>query len=206
MLTRYLLLGVLLSLLCGCSWQSAEDAANEAELKKMFEDYENRKVYTSLSPEILASIADDDLEQAIVDYVVGKLKDGAQEEMVVAALPPGIRAFWLTWNVESEVNNGGFNQYYWNTGDRFSTQAVEAFQFFSAPEHARLMQEANAIRAQEAQAINQLKQAGTLEAFSESYKLSKLSPLDERFYELKEDLPALRIAKIRAAPESFSGN
>jgi hypothetical protein len=50
--------------------------------------------------------------------------------LILAGYPPGVRALYVTWEVEAEVNNGGFHQYYWNTGDRYSEQAVDGFEFF----------------------------------------------------------------------------
>jgi hypothetical protein len=66
------------------------------------------------------------------------------------------------------------------------------------------MQEANRVHAAEAAEIEKFKEQGTLQAFSDSYKVSKLGPLDERFYKLEENLSALRVAKIRAEPASFT--
>jgi hypothetical protein len=178
----------------------------DESIEAAFEAFRNRTTYTSLDPETLASIPDDDLEQAVVDYIFSKLEDHYdQEEQIISALPAGARALYLTWIVEAEVNNGGFNQYYWNTGGCFAAEAVTAFRFFGAHEHAALMQEANAVRAAEADAISEFEEQGTLEAFSESYEVSKLGPLDERFYQLGEGLSTLRIAKIRELPEEFSG-
>jgi hypothetical protein len=110
----------------------------------------------------------------------------------------------VTWGVEAEVNNGGFNQYYWNSTGQFSDQAVAAFEFFSAHEHAELMREANAIRAEEKAKMDKFKDEGTVEAFSESYQVSELGPLDDRFYKIDESLSTLRIAKIRSEPALFS--
>lgn len=61
------------------------------------------------------------------------------------------------------------------------------------------------MRAAEKDQIDKFKAQGTLEAFSESYKFSKLDALDERFYKIDEDLSALRVAKIRAEPSLFVG-
>ena len=108
--------------------------------------------------------------------------------------------------MEGEVNNGGFNQYYWNTDDRYSEDAVDAFEFFSATDHAALMKKANGIRTHEAEIMKQHQKQGTLDAFSESYDDSKLGPCDDEFYALTEDLSALRIAKIRESPELFAGD
>ena len=103
------------------------------------------------------------------------------------------------------MNNGGFNQYYFNTDGEFAADAVTAFEYFGAKEHAALMKEANAVRAAEAAEMAKFKAQGTLEAFSESYKHSRLGPLDSRFYKLNENLSQLRIARIRQKPEEFAG-
>jgi hypothetical protein len=176
-------------------------------MKRTLDEFDRRQIYRSLDPSTLAGIPDDKLEQAVFDYAAAKL-DGRyeREAQIVAAMPPGVRALYLTWVVEAEVNNGGFNQYYWNTEDRFSDQAVEAFEFFVAMDYAKLMREANRVREAEKQRLAPLKDRDTLEAFSESYDETKLGPFDERFYKLGDDLSALRISKMRAAPELFSGN
>jgi hypothetical protein len=57
------------------------------------------------------------------------------------------------------------------------------------------MREANSLRAMEAEKMKKY----------ENRKESKLGPLDDRFIDMKEDLSALRIAKIRSMPEFFSG-
>jgi hypothetical protein len=161
---------------------------------------------TRLSPDTLRAISDADVEQAIVDYVIAKI-DGHEEReaQIVRSLAPGVRAIWLTWIVEAEVNNGGFNQYYYNTDGEFASEAVAAFEYFGAKQHAALMREANSVRAAEAARMAKFKQQGTLQAFSESYEHSKLGPLDDRFYKLTENLSQLRIARIRSKPEEFSG-
>ena len=168
--------------------------------------FANRKIYTRLDPSTLRSIPDANVEQAIFDYVSSKL-DGHydQEGEIVETLSVGVRATYLTWIVEAEVNNGGFNQYYFNTDGEFALEAADAFQYFGAVEHAALMREANAVRAGEAAEMAKYKERGTLEAFSESYEHSKLGPLDNRFYKLSENLRQLRIARIRQMPEQFSG-
>ncbi|HEU4387012.1 MAG TPA: DUF4375 domain-containing protein [Blastocatellia bacterium] len=170
------------------------------------EEFRNRKIYSALDSATLRAIPDSDIEQAVIDYVSTKLEGNYDREMqIVNGLAPGTRALYLTWVVEGEVNNGGFNQYYYNTDGKFSEQATAAFEFFGAVEHAGLMREANAVRAAEEQRMAKYKDRGTLEAFSESYQETNLGPLDDRFYQLKEDLSALRIARIRSSPEMFEG-
>lgn len=202
----YILLLIVAAFIVGCSDSTDHEDATDDSFQQALDEFKNRKIYTSLDVETLRTVPDDKVEQAIVDYVVHKLESGSDEDAVLKSLSDGNRALWLTWIVEGEVNNGGFNQYYWNTGGRHSSEAVASFEFFSATQHAALMREANAVRKQEAATIKEYKDKNTLEAFSDSYKVSKLGPLDDRFYALTEDLSALRIAKIRQSPELFAGD
>ena len=182
------------------------EKAVDPKIAASLDAFANRRIYKRLDKAVLAAVPDGDLEQAVVDYVSTKL-DGHydNEETIIAKLPSGIRALYVTWTVEAEVSNGGFNQYYYNTDDKFASDAVGAFEYFGATQHAELMREANTIRAAEAASLKTYKDKGTIEAFSESYEHSKLGPLDERFSKLGENLSQLRVARIRATPEQFSG-
>jgi hypothetical protein len=167
---------------------------------------ENHQILNGLTLAKLASIPDADVEQAVFDSVAARIGEDYQHEVaIVARLPIGAQALYITSLVDGEVNNGGFNQFYWNSSGTFADQAAEAFEFFSAHEHAALMREANSVRALEAAKIEKYKDRGSLDGFSDSYKESKLGPIDDKYYALKEDLSRLRIAKIRSMPEFFAG-
>jgi len=197
-----------LPLLQACGSDSVPEVTGKDTSDRSVEAILNRTIYTSLDPQTLAAIPDEDLEQAVADYVFTKLKglhSQEEEEQALSELSEGARALYYTWVVETEVNNGGFNQYYWNTGGKDATEAVDAFEFFGAKQHAALMREANELRAAEAEAIAEFEKLMTLEAFSETSKITKLGPLDDRFYQIEGGLSALRIAKIRKSPELFSG-
>ncbi len=203
---RCAILLTVVAVLSACGGGPKGEPRVDPKIEASLHAFANRRIYKRLDKVILTSIPDAELEQAVFDYATTKL-DGHydQEKRVVAMLPPGVRALYLTWTVEAEVNNGGFNQYYFNTNGQFASEAVEAFEYFGATEHAVLMGEANVIRAAEAALMDEYKKKGTLEAFSESYEHSKLGPLDDRFYKLTENLSQFRVARIRATPEQFSG-
>jgi hypothetical protein len=189
-----------------CARSTPESPPMDNRIKKILDDFANRTIYRALSPQILASIPDEKLEQAVFDYAASKLEGHYDdEETIINQFPPGVRALYVTWDVEAEVNNGGFHQYYWNTADRYSRQAVEGFEFFGAVKHTALMREANSIRAKEVSALAKFRKENTAEAFSESSDASHLGSLDERFFGLDENLSVLRVAKIRAMPVLFSG-
>jgi hypothetical protein len=146
------------------------------------------------TPANLASITDDAVEQAVLDHVTGKIGGDLEHRLaILARLPIGAQATYITSTVERNVRAGGFEKFYAGEDAPLANQAAEAFEFFSAHEHAALMREANAVRAMDAERVR-LQRPGA----------SQLGPLDRRFAALKEDMSALRIAKIRAMPEFFA--
>jgi hypothetical protein len=55
-------------------------------------------------------------------------------------LPPGVRAVYATWEVEAQVGNGGFDQYFENTDGALADEAVLAFRLFGASGLADLVE------------------------------------------------------------------
>lgn len=205
---QLLLVPLVISTLSSCSTQPDPKATVISELiAKSVREYASRTRYQKLDVPTLNGIADDRLEQAIVDYVDYKVGgDYASERKIVDGPSPGIRALYITWRLEAEVGNGGFNQYFWNSAGQFADSAINSFEFFNAIEHAAVVREALAVRQAEAQLMAEFKRDGTIEAFSKSYKHSKLAPVDQKFFATNEKLSALRIAKIRSQVELFVGD
>jgi hypothetical protein len=175
----------------------------DERIKKIIDEVQNRPVYETLDVKTLSGIADEKLEQAIIDYVDAKLAGrGADDDevQVLASLPAATHALYLTWAVESEVINGGFIRYYRSWMGQFADEAVTAFEYFSAHKHAHLLREANRTHAEEVASANAQNDAET----PETYFSARLHVLEDRFYNLDESLSALRIAKVRANPSAFA--
>ncbi|MGC4064783.1 MAG: DMP19 family protein [Polyangiaceae bacterium] len=178
----------------------------KTQLAASLEAFKNRKRYETLNPEILRSVPDADVEQAIIDFIEDRTKlAGGDTRQALDALSDGFRAVYATWWVEAEVNNGGFNQYFWNASGAFACDAVAGFDRIGLPQLARLMERAIAIRNEDAHEIGRFKDRGTLEAFSESYENNRLNDLDQEFYALEADVSAARIRFIRDNAELFRG-
>jgi len=151
----------------------------------------------------LDTLPDNELIYAVLEYVFKKVGDDAENRLeLLNALPEGLRAFFAVWLVDSEVKNGGFSQYFWNRGDGGAAIAVFGFRLLGAEDHAALMEEAIEVRERERAVMSPFVAKGTLEAFSESTKHTKLFPLDMRYYGLPDIEPAL-IRFIRAHAELF---
>ena len=94
-------------------------------------------------PELLAAISVDDIGSAIAQHV--ELQVGARQSdrpSAVAALPPGTRAVYTTWLVDLEVNNGGFNQFFFNPYGEFAGLALAGYELLGAEDYAAIMRAA----------------------------------------------------------------
>ncbi len=150
-------------------------------------EHKNRSVYTSLSPEIIDSIPDNKLSQAITDYIRAKMDRSLNNESeVLMKEPEAGRAVYIISQVEAEVNNGGFKQFFSSSAGKLGDQAEEAFRAIHAPLFAGLLKKANSIYKQEG-------------------STDRLKNLDSEFYSLydKEDLAKLIVNYIRKNKKAF---
>ena len=160
---------------------------------------------TKLDSATLRSIKDEDLDHAISWYVSEKLYGKAKSEnATLDAEPRGVRVFYMTWLVEVEVANGGFNQYFWNSSSAWATQTPDALAEIGAAEAAELLRGAIALAAKEAPMREKLKaHPSVLQGFSESYKHSKLEEYDAAFGKVAVDLQKRRANYVRSHEELF---
>jgi Domain of unknown function (DUF4375) len=179
---------------------------NEEEIHRSIQEFKNRKVFSSFDLSTLESIPDDKVEQAIIDYVLLQIANDFSDELeILNELSAGFRSIYTTWCVEGEVNNGGFNQYFWNSEGRTALLAVDAFKRVGAPEYAELLERAIVMWKDEESALSPYKEENTLQSFSESYEHTNLGNLDDEFFKLAavSDLSAIRIRYIRSNPREF---
>jgi len=199
-----LAMGVLLNLF-GCTGQAKKtaDPTNEEPLKSV-DDVQNGLVHKTLTPEILSKVKDDKLEQVILYNIAARIADDGDELGIVKSLTPGQRAIYVTMIVEGEVDNGGFNQFYYNPSGQFAGMMEDAFKIIEAHQYADLARQANTIYAGIKEDLEKYRN-GTTESFSESYDNNPLNDLDDKFYSLDEDgtLSKLRVKYIRSNIKEF---
>ena len=160
--------------------------------------------YNSLTKSILEKIPDHLIEQAIIDYILEKKyqKNDSEEKSFIRSLTPGMLMLYTTWYFEAEANNGGFNQYFFNSSGSLAKEALDGLELLGAKLHASLLLKAIEIQKSEASLRQQARDMGRIEASAENYKYIQLGALDERFFKLDE-LSPLRIKYIREHPGEF---
>ncbi len=175
-------------------------------IEKSVSEFENRKIYEKLSTEIFETIPDDKLEQVIMDNIDTNFEKGEQYTLEkISKLTKGQQAVFSTWWLEAEVNNGGFNQFYFNSSGQYAEMAEIGFKTIGAEKFSELTSRANKIFKENKKRLEEFDD-GTMESFSESYKNNPLNDLDTEFYKLydSEKISDLRIKYIRENINEFT--
>ena len=112
------------------------------------------------------------------------------------------KVFSAIWAVESEVNNGGFSQYFSNDSAESAPFVVEALEAIKAPNTASICGRAIAVAFPEGlppatENIRAMAGDFTTEV------LGELESLDEEFMEYPHDLTDLLFAYVSKNPEEF---
>jgi hypothetical protein len=158
----------------------------------------------ALTHDFIMNGPDEQVQEAIVERVLAAIGDNWNDEArIVRALPRGLKMVYTTRMLQAEVMNGGFNQYFWNSSGKLADEALAGYRLIGAKLHAKLLEEAIEQRRAEEPEMKRLRETGTQQAFSESYKHSKLQGLDRRFRGLSESVSRLRMDYIRAHPQEF---
>lgn len=174
-------------------------------IKKSLNEFENRKKYSVIDENILSTIEDENLIQAIFDYISEQvIKDDWKNEYVkVKQLPIGFQHIYALWQLEAEVNNGGFNQFFYNPSGQYAEEAYQGAIAIGAKRLAEIIKNAVDTLMEEKELHLKTRKAGTLEAFSESYKETKLGKWDDEFYKYSDNIQNLEIKYIHNNIKDF---
>lgn len=186
-------------------------AAMSPELRQALEEIERRgreeearrPRVTSLNDDAWRAIPDDQLDAAVIAYIEGRVHGQIGEPKPLAALPRGFQIFHVSFIVEAEVANGGFNQFFWNSSGDSAPQVPGALRALGADEAAAQFEQVWRVAEQDRPRLAPFKARGSLQAFSESYKGSQLDAYDEPFMALAMKFPALRVEYLKRHIEQF---
>ncbi len=119
------------------------------------------------------------------------------------ALSAAQRVFFLVWELESEVNNGGFWQYFYNSSGKYAPQVVDALTEIGANQCSEIVKQAISLIAMCVEDwsddAQRKKIIGNLSEDVKEY----LNALDTRFYSYPDDLSSLLAAFVTAHSQDF---
>lgn len=160
---------------------------------------------TPLTEQIIDTTSDDMLLEVVYDNLFRKLSPAYDKEYeIVLSWNKSRQAIYMISRLEAEVNNGGYNQFYFNSSGQFAAALPEALKLVGATKFADLTQRANSTFEKEKSKITEA-QDGTVEGFSKSYENNPLNKFDEEFYKLNdvENLQKIQVDYIRKNKKDF---
>ncbi|WP_313182538.1 DMP19 family protein [Sphingobacterium siyangense] len=161
---------------------------------------------TPLTEQIIDTTSDDMLLEVVYDNLFRKLSAAYDKEYeIVLSWNKSRQAIYMISRLEAEVNNGGYNQFYFNSSGQFATALPEALKLVGATKFADLTERANSTFEKEKSKITE-DQDGTVEGFSKSYENNPLNKFDEEFYKLNdvENLQKIQVDYIRKNKKEFT--
>lgn len=105
-------------------------------------------------------------------------------------LPTEQRTVATVWLLAADVDNGGFDQYFFNASGDLAPFAPEAFEEIGAPEVAEIVAEAVAAFGEEGPATDQSERHQQMERLAPSAR-RQWAELDAKFLRHAENIPGL---------------
>jgi hypothetical protein len=112
------------------------------------------------------------------------------------------KVFSAIWEIESEVNNGGFSQYFLNSSAESACFVVEALEVVGAPKTADICKRAiqTAFPVGLPHSVEVIRETAAL--FPEEV-VDALEPLDQEFFSYPHNLTELLFSYVSQHPEEF---
>lgn len=170
----------------------AETIENKSESKK---EYKRIVLYKH----VIDTISDWNLDVAVMDQISSRVNwaDTTETEFqAITHLDSISRAIYATWVLDGQVNNGGFNQFFYNYKGDFLEDAIYGFRILKAIKHCEIAIKAKERLKTEKDKIDRVREKKDLKAFMESYEDINFDDLDEEYYKL-EDISTIRISYIK---------
>jgi hypothetical protein len=136
----------------------------------------------------------------LIDLSESKRTQFGKVDFAVQSAPQ--KVFSAIWDLESQVNNGGFSQYLRNTSSETAPFVVEALEAIGAPRTADLCRRAIAVAFPGGMPAASSAISSAAAAFSET-TLGRLETLDAEYFRPCENLTDCLFAYVSRHPEEF---
>lgn len=154
-----------------------------------------------MKPDIEKLLNSEDKNSSIIaidNYVCELCKWGDSMEKLTEPQ----RNFYFNQNLEREINNGGFNQYFWNSSGNFVHQTIKSLQLIGADKTANILQTAIAQFPNNIVPEDLTVRQEVIEQIEESAN-EVWGALDQKFFAYEDDLNALNLEYVRQNKQAF---
>ena len=136
----------------------------------------------------------------LYDYLCNKSDYGEK----ISLLSEAEKIIYLEQAFECEINNGGFDQFFFNPSGDYTYETLEALKSISADKTALILEKAISIFGKKKIPSDQTDRQNLLEKIENEKTADILDECDEKFYAYEDDLSALCLKYIEQNLEQFT--
>jgi hypothetical protein len=118
-------------------------------------------------------------------------------------LSPEEKVFQCVWGLEAEVNNGGFNQFYFNSAGDHAADTVKSLEVIGANHTANLVRQANACFGKAEPSTDRFARQKQLLALEDAGKSKEMENITNEFLKYKDPLGKMLEAYVAKNAEAF---
>jgi len=112
------------------------------------------------------------------------------------------KVFYITQILETEVNNGGFSEFFYNSSGNFAYDIVDAFNQINAKKTAKICKKALKIYKNKLP-LNLVERRNLIDSLNSDKIDKKLEKCDDKFYNYDDNLNQLNYEFIMKYKDSF---
>ena len=112
------------------------------------------------------------------------------------------KVFVCVWGLEGEVDNGGFDQYYFNSSGDHALDSVESLESIGAKQSANLVRQANSLFGKTGPLPDQAARQRQLDALDDAEK-KMMNAIEKEFYKCEDNLDQLLKTYVYKNAEDF---
>jgi hypothetical protein len=164
-----------------------------------------------LSPKQLADVPDDRLVERILKYTgrilrrdLGKDYTRGYVQFKAGYLPKGFLIVWVTAEVDFQVCNGGFGQFFWNQSRHFAGGAASALRTIGGGRFAAIVEKAIALNTAHQARLDALRKTDDWHTYNHlTYDV--FESVDTAFYKCWDTMRIgrLQVRWVRRNPDAF---
>ena len=147
------------------------------------------KKYKGISKELAEQIPADKLCDVVDNYVFWIVKDSYDDDLdkKLSELPEIIRYAYLVYQYECEINNGGFDQFFFNSIGYEAFEIQKALEYFGLQKNKEILDKAMELLKTKIDMKDYKKLSASRDLPTEEIE-SELRELDRHFYEYPEKI------------------
>ena len=112
------------------------------------------------------------------------------------------KILWIIENLEREINNGGFHQFYWNSSGNYANETIDALIQIGAEKTAEIVKKANSEFKNGSVPKDRVKRHNELQLIRNKAE-ENWNNLDSEFYEYNDDLTEMLIVFVLKNKSDF---